>query len=47
MRRSVATVLLGIYLTHSLIFRTRIPCRLCFTSHGINAVIFLLLLAEG
>ena len=43
---AAATVLLGVYLTHSLIFRTKIPCRLCFTSHGINAVIFLLLLAQ-
>src|SRR5262245_49926013 len=41
---SAATVLLGIYLTHSLLFRTRIPCRLCFTGHAINAVIFLLLI---
>lgn len=43
---SFLTVLLGIYLTHSLLFRTRIPCKLCFTSHAINGVIFLLLLAQ-
>lgn len=41
---SVVPVALGIYLTYSLIFVTRVPCTLCFTSHAINAVIFGVLL---
>ena len=40
---SFLTVLLGVYLTYSLLFLTRVPCKLCFTSHGINLVIFVLL----
>jgi len=40
---SLVTVLLGIYLSYSLLFITRVPCKLCFTSHGINLVIFILL----
>ena len=40
---SFLTVLLGVYLTYSLLFLTRVPCKLCFTSHGINLVIFILL----
>ena len=43
---SLVTVLLGLFLTYSLLFLTRVPCVLCFTSHGINAVIFVLLLLE-
>lgn len=42
---SLVTVGLGLYLTWSLLFMTRVPCVLCFTSHGINAVIFGLLVA--
>jgi len=38
------TVLLGIYLTYSLLYLTRIRCVLCFTSHAINGIIFLILL---
>lgn len=41
---SAATVLLGAFLTWSLLFITRVPCRLCFTSHAVNLAIFLLLL---
>ena len=41
---SLTTVGLGAYLSYSLLFITRIPCTLCFTSHIINAVIFGLLL---
>jgi uncharacterized membrane protein len=41
---SLLTVLLGMYLSYSLLFMTRVPCKLCFTSHGINLVIFILLL---
>ena len=44
---STLTVLLAIYLTYSLLFITRVPCTLCFTSHAINFTIFLLLLALG
>jgi len=32
------------YLAYSLLFITKIPCPLCFTSHGINLVLFLLYL---
>lgn len=41
---SLGTVLLGIYLTYSLLFVTRVNCVLCFTSHAINGLIFVLLL---
>ena len=40
---SLATVFLGMYLSYSLLFITRVPCKLCFTSHAINLVIFILL----
>ncbi len=40
---SLVTVLLGMYLSYSLLFMTRVPCKLCFTSHGINLVILILL----
>ena len=43
---SLVTVLLGLFLTYSLLFLTRVPCVLCFTSHGINFIIFVLLLLE-
>lgn len=43
---SLGTVLLGFYLTYSLLFVTRVPCRLCFTSHAINLAIFVLLIAQ-
>ena len=42
----VALVLLGlavlrsVYLAYSLLYVTKIPCPLCFTSHVINAVLF-------
>ena len=42
---SVVTVVLGMYLTYSLLFLTRVPCKLCFTSHFINLVIFIMLLS--
>ncbi len=41
---SLATVALAVFLTYSLLFITRVPCVLCFTSHGINTVILLLLI---
>ncbi len=40
---SLVTVLLGMYLSYSLLFLTRVPCKLCFTSHAINLLIFILL----
>ena len=41
---SLATVGLGAYLGYALLFVLRVPCPLCFASHGINAVIAGLLL---
>ena len=41
---SLATVGLGLYLSYALLFVLRVPCPLCFASHGINAVIAGLLL---
>ena len=41
---SSVTVLLGLYLTYSLLFVTRVNCVLCFTSHAINLVLFVILL---
>ena len=35
-------LLRSIYLAYSLIFVTKIPCPLCFTSHGINFLLFLI-----
>ena len=32
------TVLVGAYLTYSLLFVTRVPCKLCFTSHASGTV---------
>lgn len=44
---STLTVLLGIYLSYSLLFITKVPCKLCFTSHGINLALLLILIALG
>ncbi len=41
---SGVTVLLGLYLTYSLLFVTRVNCVLCFTSHAINLTLFVILL---
>jgi uncharacterized membrane protein len=41
---STVTVILGIYLSYALLFINRVACPLCFTSHGINLVIFLVLM---
>ena len=41
---SLVTVGLGVYLSYALLFVLRVPCPLCFASHGINAVICGLLL---
>jgi uncharacterized membrane protein len=37
------TVLLGIYLTYALLYRVKIPCPLCYTSHVINLVLAILI----
>lgn len=44
---SLVTVGLGLYLTYSLLFLTRVPCRLCFATHAINFVIFVILWTGG
>lgn len=41
---AAVTVCLAGYLTYSLMWVLRVPCRLCFMSHAINVVIFALLL---
>lgn len=38
------TVFVGIVLTYSLIWRIRVSCALCFTSHAINLFLFLVFL---
>jgi uncharacterized membrane protein len=40
---SWCTVLAGLYLVHSLLFKVKTPCPLCFVSHGINLVIAVVL----
>lgn len=39
---ALGTVVLGAYLSYSLLFVTRVPCVLCFTAHAINLGIALL-----
>ena len=41
---SAVTVILGTYLSYALLFINRVACPLCFTSHGINLMIFLILM---
>ena len=41
---SVVSVALGLYLAYSLLFVVKVPCKLCFTAHGINMVILVILL---
>ena len=43
---SLATVGLAVYLSYALLFVLRVPCPLCFVSHGINAAILGLLLLQ-
>jgi uncharacterized membrane protein len=43
---SLVAVITGFYLSYILIFRVRIRCLLCFISHGINLMIFLVLLIK-
>ena len=40
------SVALGVYLAHSLLFVIRVPCKLCFSAHGINLAILLILLLQ-
>jgi len=40
---SIVAVLMGLYLSYSLLFQLKVHCRLCYTSHVINILIFLLL----
>jgi len=40
---SALTVILGVYLSYALFFVNRVACALCFTSHGINLMIFVVL----
>ena len=40
---SAVTVVLAVYLSYSLLYVIRVPCVLCFTSHGVNLAIFALL----
>ncbi len=37
-------LLRSVYLAYSLLFVTKIPCPLCFTTHAINLVLFLIYL---
>ncbi|MBI2619279.1 MAG: vitamin K epoxide reductase family protein [Ignavibacteriales bacterium] len=41
---SGGTVLLGIILTYSLLYKLKVNCVLCFASHILNFILFLLLL---
>ena len=36
---SLLTVCIGVYLSYVLLFTLRVPCPLCFTSHGINLAV--------
>ncbi|MBI3789195.1 MAG: vitamin K epoxide reductase family protein [Ignavibacteriales bacterium] len=38
------TVVVGIYLMYSLLFKIRVNCLLCFISHAINLVLFITML---
>ena len=44
---SGATVLLGLYLTWSLLVVLRVHCPLCYTAHAINLALFVMLLSAG
>lgn len=36
----------SVYLAYSLLFITKIPCPLCFTTHGINLALFVIYLKD-
>ena len=40
---STVTVGLALYLSYSLLFILRVPCTLCFTAHGLNVILCVLL----
>ncbi len=42
---SVLAIATGFYLSYVLLFRLHIRCMLCFVSHAVNLLIFLILLA--
>lgn len=42
---SIVTVVMGVYLTYSLLFKLNTRCVLCFTAHIINVTIMILLMA--
>ena len=44
---SALTVCLGLYLSYALLFVNRVACPLCFTSHGINLAIFVILVVRA
>jgi uncharacterized membrane protein len=41
---SIVAVAMGFYLSYSLLFQLKVHCRLCYTSHAINFLIFFLIL---
>ncbi|MFN2528116.1 MAG: vitamin K epoxide reductase family protein [Candidatus Baltobacteraceae bacterium] len=43
---SALAALTSAYLAYSLLFRTRMPCPFCWTSHGINWMLVLLVAVE-
>ena len=43
---SSVTVGMAVYLSYSLLFITKVPCVLCFTSHAINVAIWGLLVVK-
>jgi uncharacterized membrane protein len=42
---SIVTVVAGLYLSYVLVFRLRVRCTLCFLSHAVNFLVFLILVA--
>jgi|TARA_B100001123_G_C14876177_1_gene854026 uncharacterized membrane protein len=44
---SLVTLGLAVYLSYKLLVTLKVPCPLCFTSHGINTTIFGLLLLNS
>jgi uncharacterized membrane protein len=41
---SAVPVVVGFYLAYSLLYKLKVNCVLCFTSHAMNLIIFLILL---
>ena len=41
-----AACLRSVYLAYSLLFITKIPCKLCFASHAVNLALFVIYLAR-